>query len=99
MGVVGQVAQRLGGLAFGMATKDVLALEHLEKRRLRHVEVALLDDRWEIAIEECEQQGADMAAVHVSVSHRDNSVVAHFLDIEVVSNACSHRGDQVAYLV
>jgi hypothetical protein len=60
---------------------------------------AILDDRREVAIEEGEQQRADVAPVDVRVGHRDDAVIAHLLDVEVVTDARAHRGDEVPDLV
>src|ERR1700726_4284014 len=99
LGVFAQLTERLVALAFGVAPDDLLALEHFEQWRLRHVQIALLDDRGKVAVKEREQKGADVAAVDVGVSHRDHAVVAHLLDVEVVADAGAHRGDQGANLV
>ena len=56
----------------------------LVERRLGDVDVAALDQLRHLAIEEREQQRADVAAVHVRVGHDDDAVIAQLLDLEVV---------------
>ena len=48
----------------------------LVERRLGDVDVAALDELAHLAVEEGEQQGADVGAVHVRVGHQDDAVVA-----------------------
>src|SRR3546814_4451081 len=50
--------------------------------------------------EEGEQQGADVAAVHIGVGHDDDLVVAQLVDVELVAaDAGAERGDQGADLL
>ena len=81
-----------------MAPNRLLALEDFVQRRLRHVEVAHLDDLREIAEEERQQQRADVTAVDVGVGHGHDLVVADLVDVEVIADARAHRGDEVANL-
>ena len=60
----------------------LLALAHAIERRLRDVEVALLDDLRHLAEEERQQQRADVRAVDVGVGHQDDLVVAELADVE-----------------
>ena len=53
------------------------------ERRLGDVEVTAVDDRGHMAVEEGQEQGADVAAVHVGVGHDDDPVVAQLADIEI----------------
>ena len=62
-----------------------LALLHLVERRLRDVDVALLEQHRHLAVEEREQQRADVRAVDVRVRHDDDAVVAQLLDVELVA--------------
>ena len=59
----------------------LLAPWHPEERRLRDVEVALLDHLRHLPVEEGEQQRADVAAVDVGVGHDDDAVVADLGDV------------------
>src|SRR5579859_8085570 len=103
LGVLAQLPHRLVAIRLGVAPNDLRvlarALADLEERRLGHVQVALLDDLREVAVEEGKQQRADVAAVDVGVGHGHDAVVAHLLDVEVVADARAHRGDEVADLV
>jgi hypothetical protein len=56
----------------------------LVQRRLRDVDVAALHQLGHLAVEEGQQQGADVRAVHVGVGHDDDAVVAQLGDVEVV---------------
>ena len=60
----------------------------LVQRRLRDVDVAALDQLGHLAVEEGEQQRADVGAVHVGIGHDDDAVVAQLGDVEVVGAAC-----------
>jgi hypothetical protein len=67
----------------------------LVERRLGDVEVAALDDVGEVAVEERQQQRADVRAVDVGVRHDDDGVVAQLADVVVVgADAGAERGDQ-----
>ena len=79
----------------------VLAVLDLVQRRLRDVDVAALDQLGHLAVEEGQQQGADVGAVHVRVGHDDDAVVAELVGVEVVTahalaDAGAQRGDQRA---
>ena len=64
------------------------------------MEVAALDQLLHLAVEEGEQQRADVAAVHVRVAHDDDPVVAQLPGVEVVlADARAERGDHVADLL
>jgi hypothetical protein len=58
-----------------------LALDLVE-RRLGDVDVAALDEALHLAVEEREQEGADVGAVHVGVGHDDDLVVAGLGGVE-----------------
>src|SRR2546430_1865858 len=98
-----ELTHRLVALGFGLAPDDlhVLArsLRHLEYRRLRHVQVTLVDHLGGVAEEKREQKRADVAAVDVRVGHGHDAVIANLFDVEVVADAGAHRGDEVADLV
>src|SRR6266545_1049872 len=60
-----------------------LSLLDLEKRRLGDEEPPRLDDLYHVAEEERQQQRPDVRAVHVSVGHQDDFVVAELRDVEL----------------
>ena len=73
---------------------------HLVERRLRDEEMAAIDDRAHLPVEEGEQEGADVRAVHVGVGHDDDLVVAQLVGGElVVPDAGAERHDQRADLL
>src|SRR4051794_30198801 len=77
-----------------------LAALHTEQRRLRDVDVAVLDHLRQLPVEEREQQRADVRAVHVRVGHDDDAVIAQLLDVEVVdADAAAERRDHRLDLV
>ena len=49
---------------------------HLVERRLGDVDVAGLDQLRHLPAEKREQQGADVAAIHIGIGHDDDLVVA-----------------------
>src|SRR5258707_7221822 len=72
------------------------AARHLVERRLRDEEMAAVDDLAHLAIEESQEQGADVSAVHVGVGHDADFVIAQLISIELVADAGAERGDQRA---
>ena len=72
-----------------------------EERRLRDVDVAGLDQQPHLAVEERQQQRADVRSVHVRVGHDDDAVVAQLGEVEVLDadpapERRDHRLDLVA---
>ena len=64
---------------FGPAAGDFV------ERRLGDVEVPALDQFGHLAVEEGQQQGADMRAVDVGVGHDHDLVIAQFLEVEFLA--------------
>ena len=90
-------------LQLALVLDVVLGLAALgaEQRRLRDVDVAALDQLGQLAVEERQQQRADVGSVHVRVGHDDDAVVAQLLDVEVLGADAAperrdHRPDLVA---
>ena len=72
---------------------------HPVERRLGDVEMAGADQRLHVAVEEREQQRADVRAVHVGVGHDDDAVIAELRQVEVFgADAGAERGDDGADL-
>jgi hypothetical protein len=64
------------------------------------VDVAAVDELGHLPVEERQQQGPDVRAVHVRVGHDDDAVVAELLDVEVLgADAAAERGDHRLDLV
>ena len=63
---------------------DVALLPLLDavERRLGDIEVAAVDDVLHVAVEERQQQRADMRAVDIGIGHDDDAVVAQLREIE-----------------
>ena len=78
----------------------LLTLLHLVERRLRDVEISLVDQLRHLAIEERQQQCADVRTVDVRVGHDDDLMVTELFDVEVVAtlDAAAERRDQRADL-
>src|SRR5471032_1184518 len=86
----------VGGF-FGVIFQIALVAAGLDlvQRRLRDVDVAALDQLRHLAVEQGQQQGADVGAVDVRIGHDDDTVVAQFFDVEFVrSDRGSQGGDQ-----
>ena len=67
------------------------------QRRLRDEHVAALDQLLHVTEEERQQQGADVASVHVGVGHQDDFAVAQFGGIEIFfADAGAERRDHGA---
>src|SRR5262249_5968777 len=75
-------------ILLGFASRDLV------ERRLRDEEMAAVDDLAHLPIEERQQQGADMGAVHVGVRHDDDLVIAQPIGIELVADTGAERRDQ-----
>src|SRR5262249_29958604 len=78
-----------------------LAALGAEERRLRDVDIAVLDDLRQLTVEERQEQRADVRTVDIRVGHDDDAVVAQLLDIEVLgadaaAEGRDHRLDLVA---
>ena len=70
----------------------------LVERRLRNVEVTILDQIRHLAIEEGQKQGADVRAVNVGVGHQDDLVIAQLFEVEFLApdaraEGLDHRSD------
>ncbi len=80
---------------------DPLLAGDLVERRLGDVDEAAPDQLGHLAVEEGEQQGADVGAVHVGIGHDDDLVVAELLEVEgafafAVADAGADGGDHGA---
>ena len=75
---------------------------HLDAKdgRAGHVDIAGIDQRAHVLVEERQQQDADVRTVDVCIGHDDNLVVARLGDVEVTTvagtrrDAAADRGDQ-----
>ena len=59
------------------------AASDLVERRLGDEEVTVLDQVGHLAVEEGQQQGADMGAVDIGVGHDDDLVIAQLVEVEL----------------
>ena len=66
---------------------------------MRNVDVAGFDEVTHLPEEEREQQGANVAAVDVSVAQRNHFVIASFLDVEIFAHASADCRDQRLNLI
>ncbi len=64
------------------------------QRRLGDVQMTLFDQRLHVAEEEGQQQGADVAAVHVGIGHDDDAAIAQARQVEVIADAGAQGRDQ-----
>jgi hypothetical protein len=78
----------------------LLALAHAVERWLRDEQMPLLDELVHLSVEEREQQGTDVRAVHVGVRHDDDGVVAELVEVDPAGTvyAAAQGGDQRANL-
>ena len=91
VGVLGQEG-RLGRVV--LQVDLLLAHQGRVQRRLGHVDEAALDQRLHLAEEEGQQQGADVAPVHVGVGQHDDLVVADLVDVELLGQAGTDGRDE-----
>ena len=82
-----------------LEVKFVPSFGHFVERRLRDVEMARLDNRLHLPVEEGEQQSADVRTVDICVGHDHNLVIAQLVEVEIVANTGAHRLDQRADLL
>ena len=98
----GDAQQEVVEVARALQVQLLLAGLDLVQRRLRNVDVAAFHQLGHLAVEEGQEQGADVGAVHVGVGHDDDAVVAQLGNIEVVvagaatglADAGAQSGDQ-----
>ena len=57
-------------------TRFLATLDHTVQRRLRDIDTPPLDQGLHVSIQEGQQQGSNVAAVHVGVGHQDDLAVA-----------------------
>ena len=69
----------------------LLAALQLVERRLGDIDVAALDELGHLAVEERQQQRADVRAVDVGVRHDDDAVIAEVREVELVAARCRSR--------
>ena len=60
--------------------------------------MALADQLRHKAVQEGEQQRADMCAVHIGICHDNDLVVPKLADVKVLMNPGAEGGDHGAYL-
>src|SRR5881628_195953 len=80
-------------LLFFVGVELFLALGDPVQRRLRDIDVPRIDQELHFLVEEREEQGADVRAVHVGVRHDDDLVIARVVDLEVLTYARADRGN------
>ena len=68
-----------------------LAQLDLVQRRLRDEDVAVADQLGQLAVEEGQQQRADVMAVRVGVHQQADLVVAQLAGVEVLARAAAER--------
>ena len=76
----------------------LLVLSNLIERRLRDVDVPVVDQRAHVAVEERQQERADVRAVDVRIGHDDDLAVAALAEVELLADARAERGDHRADL-
>ena len=89
------------GVQFDVVFEIILLFPLLDlvQRRLCDVDVTTFDQLRHLPVEEGQQQGADVRAVHIRVGHDDNAVIPQFVGIEFLpTDPATHRGDQRAHL-
>ena len=95
----GHVQQILVQLQIVLDVGFLLALFHLVQRRLGNIDMAPLDEFRHLPVEEGEQQGANMGAIHVRIRHDDDAVVTQLVRIEFLpADTAAQSRNQGAYL-
>src|SRR5258708_23424976 len=78
---------------------DLFAGLDMVEGRLGNIEMTVLNQEGYVAIEESQEQGADMCAVNVSVAHDYDTAVAQFRDVEILIDSGPDCSDDVFYFV
>ena len=99
---IGIVAQLGHELVFSLVVEQVLQdfsalgilLFQTVQRRLRDIDVAAADQVGHVAIEERQQQAANMRAVNIGIGHDDDAVVASGVAVVVFADIGPDRGNQ-----
>ena len=72
---------------------DLVLISHTVKRRLGNIQVTFLDQFRHGTEEKGEEQGADVAAVHVGIGH-DDSPIAQAFEVEIIAHAGAEGRDE-----
>ncbi len=81
---------------FGLHVVGVLLVADAEQRGLGDVDVAAFDQLVHLAVEEREEQRADVGAVDVGVGHDDDAAVAAFGEVLIFADAGADGADHAA---
>ena len=46
-----------------------------------------------LAVEEGQEQGADVGSIDIGIGHNDNLMIAQLIDIEIITDISSQGGD------
>src|ERR1700687_867373 len=97
--LTGHLRQLAVLLLIGVGVADLLAARDLVQRRLGNVEVLPGDHLRHVAEEKCEQQGADVRTINVSISHYQYVVISQFPNIKFLADARAECRDEIANLL
>ena len=93
--VVGFLTESVDGflqLGFVVTVVVLLTALHFVEGRTSNVDVATFHQLFLIAIEECQQQGADVRTIHIGVGHDHDAVVTQILHIKIFSFDAQTKG-------
>ena len=81
----------------GLIQRPIRFFAHVdaEERRLRDVDIALVDERAHVAVKERQQERGDVVPVRVGVHQQDDLVVAQLRHVEVLAEPAAERVDDV----
>ena len=82
-------------IALDLGGAGVLLLD-AEDRRAGDVDVAAVDELGHVAIEERQQQDADVRAIDIRIGHDDDAVVTRLVGVEILADVGANRRDQRA---
>ncbi|GBD36007.1 hypothetical protein HRbin36_01124 [bacterium HR36] len=78
---------------------DLIFLGDLVQGRLSEINVSFGDQTGHLAVEERQEQGANVAAIHVRIGEDDNAFVIAFADVLVLADVRPHGGDDATNFV
>src|SRR6476661_1419439 len=86
-------------LLFGLRVARLLAGADPVQRRLRDVEVAVLDHLGHVPVEEGEEERPDVSPIHIRVGHDDDPVISQLRGVEALPDPGSERDDQRSHVL
>ena len=69
------------------------------ERRLGEIDVSVVNQIGEVAEEQSEKESGNVCAVHVSIRHDDDAVIAEFFQVEHLADVSAKRNDEIFHFI